>query len=196
MTQTAKKPSRRRQRANKRNAQKSTGPRSSRGRATAALNALRHGFSASLDPDPETAAEIDALANAFLDGTSKDITAQGLAHEAAVAQIQMQNIVRFKMAAWQPTWEDREIERGGDLLDLERDCTNEAFEVEFGLTIDELKIRMPEAFKAPIDSEEERQMIYDLISIRRLSKFIRYERQFANQRDRALKALSTHVSTT
>jgi hypothetical protein len=56
--------SHRRRAANRRNAQRSTGPRSAEGKARAAANAQRHGLAAAA-PGPERAAETARLAAAY-----------------------------------------------------------------------------------------------------------------------------------
>ena len=49
--------------ANRRNAQKSTGPRSVEGKRCARRNAYRHGLAAAVGHSRKSAAEIDALAS-------------------------------------------------------------------------------------------------------------------------------------
>ena len=54
--------------ANRRNASRSTGPRSSHGKSRSAHNALRHGLSASVLQDPILAPEVARLAAAITGG--------------------------------------------------------------------------------------------------------------------------------
>lgn len=51
--------------ANRRNAQRSTGPRTAAGKQTIACNALRHGLAADLHRTPALIDELDRLANAI-----------------------------------------------------------------------------------------------------------------------------------
>ena len=124
----------RRQVANRRNAQKSTGPTSDRGKAASSLNALRHGLSAQSVRDAKTSARIDALAKDFLGASEGGDAVIQLARDAAEAEIQLQRIQKLKQLLW----------------------------------ID-------------IDLHE---------TIKESSKLVRYERQFSNCRDRALRALN------
>lgn len=124
----------RRQAANRRNAQKSTGPTSERGKATSSLNALRHGLSAQSVHDAETNAWIDALAKELLGMSEGDDAAIHLARDAAEAEVQLQRIWSLK----QQLWVDDDLRQ----------------------------------------------------TIEGSSKLVRYERQFSNRRDRALRALT------
>jgi hypothetical protein len=67
--------------ANRRNAQKSTGPRSLEGKRCASRNAYRHGLAAAVGNSRKSAAEIDSLASEIA------ATATGSAVAAADAEI-------------------------------------------------------------------------------------------------------------
>src|SRR6516225_12190991 len=73
-------------RANRANAQASTGPKTTPGRARAARNSLRHGLSLPVYSDPVLSKEVEALARKIIEsnGNAKN---QGLAHRFAEAQI-------------------------------------------------------------------------------------------------------------
>ena len=128
----------RKQAANRHNAQKSTGPRSKKGKAASSLNALRHGLSAQTIYDTQSSAQIDDLAKEFLGAAEVDLAAMDMARDAAQAQIQLQRI----RVLVQQLWIDTDIHE----------------------------------------------------TIKESSKLVRYERQFANRRDRALRALTEHVA--
>ena len=188
-------PPTRRQRTNRRNAQKSTGPRSAEGKATASLNALRHGLSAAIGPGVKTTEEIKTLAHSFLDGAAADDTTLSLAREAAAAQIQMQQILRLKQSAWESHAEDFRIRDRGNFWHAANQLGAKGFKAATGFPINGLKRLMPHAFEEPFDSETDRRLAFDLASINRLNKLVRYERQFANRRDRVLRSLSEYIAS-
>ena len=59
--------------ANRRNARKSTGPRSSAAKKRASRNAYRHGLTLSLTSSPELAKRLDALARKIAGGSKNEI---------------------------------------------------------------------------------------------------------------------------
>ncbi len=69
--------SKRKHSANQKNAQKSTGPISTKGKSRSSQNALSHGLSAKTAYDPETETLIDGLAKEFLGASEKDFGAMG-----------------------------------------------------------------------------------------------------------------------
>jgi hypothetical protein len=77
--------------ANRANARASTGPRTGRGKARAALNARRHGLSLSVISNPVLAEQVETLALEFV-GRSTDPEICELAYEAAEAQIDLSRI--------------------------------------------------------------------------------------------------------
>jgi hypothetical protein len=83
----------RKQAANKQNASRSTGPRTSTGKRRASRNALRHGLAAAVK-EPKFLLEIERLAEALLgDGTSP--IARECARDIAAAHV---DLVRVRMA--------------------------------------------------------------------------------------------------
>ena len=76
--------------ANRRNAARSTGPRSRAGRARAAQNAVKHGLAVPARTLPHTAAARDAIATALLEGRDDDPTLMLLAQTVAEAEIEGQ----------------------------------------------------------------------------------------------------------
>lgn len=84
-------------RANHRNAQASTGPRTCEGKARSGQNARKHGLSA-VDPNPEGEAEIEAL-TVLIAGEHVSVTGvlEG-ARAVAEAQFQLQRVKAFRIA--------------------------------------------------------------------------------------------------
>jgi hypothetical protein len=84
-------------RANRRNAQRSTGPKSRAGKARASQNAYRHGLGAGVMPDPDWIKEIEALAKKIVDSTRGQIEL-GQARSVARAQLEVLRIRSMSMA--------------------------------------------------------------------------------------------------
>jgi hypothetical protein len=83
--------SERKSRANRANAQASTGPKTTRGRSHAARNALRHALSLPVYSDPVWSEEVDALAQEII-GTDSNPEIQELARRIAEAQIDLRRV--------------------------------------------------------------------------------------------------------
>jgi hypothetical protein len=81
-------PSDRKTRANRANAQASTGPKTADGRARAARNALRHGLSLPVCSNPALSEEVEALAREIA-GPDGNAETQGSALRVAEAQIDL-----------------------------------------------------------------------------------------------------------
>jgi hypothetical protein len=79
--------------ANRRNAKRSTGPRTASGKSKSSHNALRHGLSLPLRMDGATMAEIDELARLLAHEEIDDTLA---AVEVAAAQVDLQRIQRIR----------------------------------------------------------------------------------------------------
>ena len=78
-------------RANRANAQASTGPKTARGRSHAARNALRHALSLPVYSDPILSEEVEALAREII-GTDSNPERQELAHRIAEAEIDLRRV--------------------------------------------------------------------------------------------------------
>ena len=79
--------------ANRANAQRSTGPRTLKGKAISRLNARRHGFASPLRSDPGLAAEIEQLAKAIV---GKRLDLLDLARRVAEADLELRRIWRAR----------------------------------------------------------------------------------------------------
>ena len=84
----------RQRRANRANAKKSTGPKTSAGKINAARNAMRHGLSLSVAADPILAPDVEALAELIADGSADPETVD-LARQIAEAQIDLRRCGRI-----------------------------------------------------------------------------------------------------
>ena len=78
--------------ANRRNAKRSTGPRTAAGKSISSRNAFRHGLSRALDSDETTTqAKAEAFARAIA-GENPDNERREAAIEAATAQLEIQRV--------------------------------------------------------------------------------------------------------
>ena len=82
-------------RANRQNAQASTGPRTRAGKDRSSQNARKHGLTAT-DPNPKMAEEIARLAELIAGHNHTDAAALGAARDVADAQFQLQRVRTFK----------------------------------------------------------------------------------------------------
>ena len=81
----------RKNKANRANARASTGPRTGRGRASAARNALRHGLSLPVCSDPAFSQEVEVLAREIA-GPEANARIQELAGRVAEAHIDLRRV--------------------------------------------------------------------------------------------------------
>jgi hypothetical protein len=81
--------------SNRKNAQKSTGPRSEAGQRRSRRNALRHGLSVAIGSDPSFGDDVKRLAGALARGTSGPNIAE-FAHQAAEAEIDLLRIRKLR----------------------------------------------------------------------------------------------------
>ena len=81
--------------SNRKNAQKSTGPRSEVGRQHSRRNALRHGLAVAIGTDPSFSKNIEALAN-ILANSSNGQTVGEFARQAAEAEIDLLRIRKLR----------------------------------------------------------------------------------------------------
>ena len=83
--------------ANRRNARKSTGPRSIAAKKRASRNAYRHGLTLSLTSSPELAKRLDALARKIAGGSKNEIVLEH-ARAAAQAELDLARVRQIKIA--------------------------------------------------------------------------------------------------
>jgi hypothetical protein len=83
--------------ANRRNARKSTGPRSGAGRKRASRNAYRHGLTLSITSTAAVAKQLDKLARKIAGNTDDAITVER-AREIAQAELDLARVRRAKVA--------------------------------------------------------------------------------------------------
>ncbi|MCJ2136635.1 hypothetical protein MKK69_21735 [Methylobacterium sp. J-026] len=84
-------------RANRRNAQASTGPRTSAGKARSGQNARKHGLSA-VDLNPAAEAEVERLTVLIAGEHVSDAVILDSARSVAEAQVQLQRVRAFKIS--------------------------------------------------------------------------------------------------
>nr|WP_128083286.1 hypothetical protein [Methylobacterium sp. B34] len=84
-------------RANRRNAQASSGPRTAAGKARSGQNARKHGLSAA-GPNPEVEAEIETLAVLIAGEQVRDAAVLEAARAIAEAHYQIQRVKAYKIA--------------------------------------------------------------------------------------------------
>jgi hypothetical protein len=80
--------------SNRKNAQKSTGPRSEAGQRRSRRNALRHGLSVAIGSDPSFSEDIKQLADALARDSNRNFGE--LAYEAAEAEIDLLRIRKLR----------------------------------------------------------------------------------------------------
>jgi hypothetical protein len=111
--------------SNRKNAQKSTGPRSEAGQRRSRRNALRHGLAVAIGSDPSFSEDIKRLAGALARGRSGRNVGE-IAHQAAEAEIDLLRIrklraARFNAVLGNPGHElDDQSEFNEELAKLER----------------------------------------------------------------------------
>lgn len=187
--------------ANRRNAAKSTGPKSRAGKARFALNAVTHGLSAQPSYDPAARQRIDDLALAFAGSARDDGHILALARAAAEAQIMVLRVKEAKRHAWHAARRDRSITERGDQVDARdlvkyavilRQTKDRLYAVlaDYGMFVYGLIERnRPWALELPFADDAEREAAIAALATQRLAKLVRYERRAVNRRDKALRAL-------
>ena len=104
--------------ANRRNARRSTGPRTTSGKAISSWNALRHGLSAQIGDGPEKDQRVEALAR-IMAGPEAQSSQLHYARLAAAATEQIARIRALRTTLMDPAAREREVFHGP--------CRNECF---------------------------------------------------------------------
>jgi hypothetical protein len=102
--------------SNRRNARRSTGPKSAAGKAKVANNALRHGLAIPARLDPALNREIEGFAE-LIAGASASAFLLDCARRIAEAQIDLRRIRRVRLLAWSKVETD-ELKRDDPLREL------------------------------------------------------------------------------
>ena len=179
--------------ANRRNARNSTGPRSERGKARAALNAVTHGLSGRPLLDTKSQEAIQTLACAVAGEGADHPRVLELACQAAEAQIQFDRVKEARSRVWEEAGRDGAITDQGLLFGLAGAGNVRRFRQQTGLPVGDLKKVLPNLFKAPLETDLERDMAVLELASKRLSGLVRYERRAAKMRDRAFRELATFL---
>lgn len=181
--------SQRKRNANRLNAKKSTGPRSRRGKARAALNAVTHGLSVRPVWDAKSQGAIEALARAFAGEDAGHASVLELAYQAAEAQFLLARVKEERSRVWEEAGRDDAITDRGKLFCLTNPGPAWPYPKEFATLVRGARRTWPNHFKPPFETDLERDMAVLELTSKRLSRLVRYERGAANMRDRALREL-------
>ena len=179
--------SKRQAEANRRNARKSTGPRSSAGKKRARRNAHRHGLSISIVSSAEFAKRIETLAHKMA-GAGADAVTLDLARSVAEAEFDLARIRRTKAGLIAQMSAFGEIDRPSEMDEWRR--MNEAIRVAIK------GVKRGEPFPDPLirppppempSSEPERTAEAVRRALTELLQLSRYEKRAAARRDRATR---------
>jgi hypothetical protein len=168
--------------ANRRNARKSTGPRSGAGRKRASRNAYRHGLTLSITSTAAFAKQLDTLVREIAGDTEDAITIER-ARAVAQADLELARARRAKVAL---------IERASAFgaLDAPRLTVPQMIRLVNAFDRGRYSIPKPIDASATMPSHEPDRLAE---AVRRvlpeLRKLDRYERRAAAQRERAVRAL-------
>jgi hypothetical protein len=179
----------RRQNANRRNACKSTGPKTPTGKLSMALNARSHGLSSQVIFEGEDLKSVEALAEAFVgDGVWNELIKK-MARQAAKQQMMMCRVRDARRKAWELAKVSDKILKRGEMLGIDKFPPGLGIDRDMKSMIKFLKKVSPHLFEAPIETDAEREIVALESVSKQLKKLVRYERQAANARDRALRDL-------
>jgi hypothetical protein len=171
--------------ANRRNARKSTGPKSPAGKTRAARNARRHGLAISIWSDPQLSAATEALARE-LAGPAADPELQSRARDSAAAHIDVGRVQRMRHRLMLqhltdpvpiPTTSRAARQHVRDLIELDERWSQDLY----------IPWRLRGVARIPEGTERFALVISNLA--RRLAALERYERRAMSRRKRALRNL-------
>jgi hypothetical protein len=170
--------------ANRRNARKSTGPRSRAGKRRASRNSYRHGFSYGVAAVAEFTKHVEALAQKIA-GRGPDAVTLEIARSIARAELDLAQIRRTKIAVIARMSEFGELEVPNPLR-TSRDVTRFLTSIDRGLP---LSLTVPVSPSMP-SSEPERSAEAVRRALPELLKLDRYERRATARRDRASRQIN------
>lgn len=174
--------------ANRRNALRSTGPKTPEGKARSAMNALSHGFNSSRFP--LDGRDVEHLAR-HLAGPTADEALMSLARVAAAADLRLRSVRALRRAVWLRMHEEPS-DIGFDPSVLQDPLLEHLLDPETRPYLldgnpwtraDDRMVERIKAFAIKLASTKE--------PLRELEKLERYERLARSERDRALDALAS-----
>jgi hypothetical protein len=169
--------------ANRRNARKSTGPRSGAGKKRASRNACRHGLTLSITSTAASAKQLDNLVRKIA-GDTEDAIILERARAVAQAELDLARVRQAKVAL---------IERASAFGGLDPPTLTVTQIVRLLNAFDRGRPIVPEPIDAsatmpPHEPDRSAEAVRRVL--RELRKLDRYERRAAARRDRAVLALS------
>jgi hypothetical protein len=165
--------------ANRRNARKSTGPRSGAGRKRASRNAYRHGLTLSITSTAASAKQLDNLVRKIA-GDTEDAMLRERARAVAQAELDLARVRQAKVAL---------IERASAALDPPQVLGSVTRIIRLLNTLDPGRFIIPKPIDAsatmpPHEPDRSAEAVRRVLP--ELRKLDRYERRAAVQRDRAV----------
>jgi hypothetical protein len=169
--------------ANRRNARRSSGPRSGEGKRRSRQNAYRHGLSAGVNPHVESIKDIEALARKIA-GNSTDVVVLECARTMAQAEFDLARIRRLKVALVSRVMAFGEFEPPATFPSLSE--INRFFK-----GFDRGELILPERSKPPAmpTTEPERSAEAIRRALPELMRLNRYERHAGARRAQAMHTL-------
>jgi hypothetical protein len=179
--------------SNQRNAKRSSGPKTSIGRARSALNAATHGLSRKMVLGEGDQKRSQQLVNALAGAHDKNPEILMLAHEAAEALIYVERVIKARVKAWNDAPRHRSVTNRGTLAALNNPIAAKEYKRLEGISVSDIRKLMPNEFMEPFENNMERDAQVMKVRLDTLTKFLRYELRAINRRNRLLKALDEAV---